>query len=121
MGPQIDPGYRGRLIVGLANPTPSRVILTHNQALLSVQFHRLDREVSKPYDGPYQDKYELGSEELEFILEQESLTLPEVLETLNTLSANVAALSADVSVLKWSIPVLLAIGSGVIAILVAIK
>ena len=52
-GPQIDPGYHGRLIVGVTNLTPHDVTITHLDKFLSVEFHNLEKAALKPYDGPY--------------------------------------------------------------------
>ena len=127
-GPQIDPGYHGRLIVGLTNLTPKPVTLSYMDDFVSVEFHRLEAPAAKPYDGPYQDRLELGAEELEFITESEGMALSEVLTTLRSLSENVGTLTKDVTALtaevrssKWMVPVVVAIGLAVIGVLVAIK
>ncbi len=127
-GPQIDPGFHGRLIVGMTNLTPKPVSFPYKDDLLTVEFHRLEEPAQKPYSGPYQGRMELGAEEIEFITESEGMALSEVLNTLRSLSANVGTLTADVTSLttemkhyKWVIPVLLVIGMAVIGAIVAIK
>jgi dCTP deaminase len=115
-GPQIDPGYDGRLILGLTNLTPKSMAIPYKDDLISVEFHRLEEPSSKPYTGPYQHKYELGPEDIEMVVETEGMALSEVLNTLRTLTQNVAALSNEVKWLKWIFP----IAAAVIAILVAI-
>ena len=120
-GPQIDPGYDGRLILGLTNLTPKAVSLPYKDDLVSVEFHRLEKPSTKPYSGPYQNKYELGPEDIESIVEAEAMTLSEVLTTLTSLSKNVGALTADVRMMKWIIPIIVAIGMGVVGIIVACK
>ena len=104
-GPQIDPGYHGRLIVGITNLTPRPVSLPFKDDFLSVEFHRLEEASMKPYDGPYQGKLELGPEEIEAITETEGMALSEVLTTLRSLSANVGTLTNELHMLKWLIPV----------------
>jgi len=120
-GPQIDPGYHGRLIIGLTNLTPRPVSLPYKDDLVSVEFHRLEEATTKPYSGPYQDKMELGSEEIEFITESEGMALSEVLTTLRALSQNVAALTDQVKTLRWAIPAIVAIGIAVIGTIVGLK
>ncbi len=105
MGPQIDPGFHGRLIVGLTNLTPKPIWLAFKDDFLSVEFHRLEQASTKPCAGPYQGRLELGPEEIEAITETEAMTLPEVLTTLRSLSANVGTLTTQMSMLKWIIPV----------------
>lgn len=118
-GPQIDPGYDGRLILGLTNLTPKAVSLPYKDDLVSVEFHRLEKPSTKPYSGPYQEKYELGPEDIESIVEAEAMTLSEVLTTLTSLSKNVGALTNDVKTMKWIIPIIVGLGITVIGIIVA--
>ena len=120
-GPQIDPGYDGRLILGLTNLTPKAVSLPYKDDLVSVEFHRLEKPSTKPYSGPYQNKYELGPEDIESIVEAEAMTLSEVLTTLTSLSKNVGALTNDVKTMKWIIPIIVGLGITVIGIIVACK
>jgi dCTP deaminase len=53
-GPQIDPGFHGRLIVGMTNLTPKPVSFPYKDDLLSVEFHRLEEPAQQSYSGPYQ-------------------------------------------------------------------
>ena len=122
-GPQIDPGYEGRLIIGLTNPTPNSVTLPYKDDFLSVEFHKLEEPSTKPYSGPYQGKKELGPEDIEMIVETESLSMSEILTTLNILSKNVGSLATDVKILtsdiksvKWKV----GIGISILSIIVAI-
>jgi dCTP deaminase len=123
-GPQIDPGYYGRLIVGLTNLTPKAVSLPYRSDFLSVEFHRLEQPSTKPYDGPYQGKLSLGEEEIEAITETESMALSEMLTALRSLTQNVGTLASRMKTFEWVV----GIGMGfmgllvaVIAIIVAIK
>lgn len=127
-GLQVDPGYQGRLIVGITNLTPKVITLPHLDDFLSMEFHRLAEPSQHPYSGPYQGRMELGPEEIEFITESEGMALSEVLNTLRSLSANVGTLTTDVTALttemkhyKWVIPVLLTVGLAAIAIIAALK
>lgn len=127
-GPQIDPGFHGRLIIGVTNLTPKAVSLPYMDDLVSVEFHRLEEPSSQPYNGPYQGKLDLGPEEIEFITESEGMALSEVLNTLRSLSSNVSTLTQSVSALagefnlfKWVVPLIVTIGMAVVAIIVAIK
>src|SRR5665213_3274285 len=115
-GPQIDPGFHGRLIVGLTNLSPKPISISHKDDFLSVEIHRLEHPTEKPYDGPYQDKLELGPEEIEAITEREGMALSEVLTTLQSLSQNMGALTKDIDTLKWVI----GIGVAVVAIAMAV-
>ena len=95
-GPQIDPGYHGKLILGITNLTPRPISLPYKDDFVSVEFHRLEEPSTKPYDGPYQDKMELGAEEIEAITENEGMALSEIITTLRSLSENVGLMSQEI-------------------------
>lgn len=127
-GPQIDPGYRGRLIVGVTNLTPKPIALPHADDFVSVEFHRLSEPSAHPYDGPYQERLGLGPEEIEAITESEGMALSEVLTTLRTLTRDVGALANSIELtstslkrLEWVVPLIVAIGMGIVGVVVAIK
>lgn len=101
--------------------TPRAVSLPYKDDLVSVEFHRLEKPSTKPYSGPYQNKYELGPEDIESIVEAEAMTLSEVLTTLTSLSKNVGDLTNDVKTMKWIIPIIVGLGITVIGIIVAFK
>jgi dCTP deaminase len=120
-GPQIDPGYHGRIIIGVTNLTPKPISLPYKDDLLSIEFHRLEQATTKPYSGPYQDRLELGAEEIEAITETEGMALSEVIKTLQSLSINVGTLAADLKTMRWIIPLIVLAGITIIGIIVAIK
>lgn len=101
-GPQIDPGYSGRLTVGLTNLRPKPITLAYGDDFLSVEFHRL-REPAEPYSGPFQGRDGLRPEDIEFVTEGTGMAYSEVLETLRSVSASVATLSSAVGFLKWAL------------------
>lgn len=126
-GPQIDPGFRGRLIIGLTNLTPNDVAVPFNDDLVSVEFHRLEEPTEKPYDGPFQGKTELGPEEIAMITERTSMVYSEVITMLSSLSANVSELSQKIDKLasefrsyRWVTPIIVGVGMTVIAVLVGL-
>lgn len=120
-GPQIDPGFHGRLILSVMNLAPTSIALPYKESIVSVEFHSLEQPTAHAYAGPYQDKLELGAEEIEFITQAESMALPEVINTLSALSRDVAALTASVNVLKWVIPIIVSFGIVIMAAIAAIK
>ncbi len=120
-GPQIDPGFRGRLILGLTNLTPRPISMPFNDDFVTVEFHRLEHPTTKPYDGPYQGKLTLGPQEIEAITETEGMAFSEVITTLRSLSQNVGALASEVNTLRWVIPTIVGVGIAVIAALIAFK
>jgi dCTP deaminase len=119
-GIQIDPGFQGRLVIGLTNLSPKPISLSYKDDLISVEFHKLERAVKQPYSGPYQKKSGIGPEEIEFVAENEGMALPEIINTLRSLSANVSELSRSfgtfqtnsreqLTSLKWIIGIAIAL------------
>ena len=119
-GPQIDPGFSGRLVVGMTNLTPTPISLPFKDDFLSVEFHKLEEPAKNPYTGPYQKKTALGPEEIEAVTEGTGMALSEMLTTLRTLTQNVAALTGEVHTLRWAVPIVVTIGIAVIGIIVGL-
>ncbi len=81
-GPQIDPGFRGRLFVNLLNVTDHPFMIRHKSRFLTVEFHALTVEPSKPYMGYYQNKTELSEEQINAILSRGGASLKDVYHAL---------------------------------------
>ena len=127
-GPQIDPGFHGVLIVRVTNLSPRRVTLTHEAPFLTVQFFRLAREVAKPYVGSRQGQTGLGPSDIEELTHPDSPTLGGMVKSLSALAEDVGGLNTSVarlegsmSRLSWVIPLLVAFGIGITAIIIAFK
>jgi len=54
-GPQVDPGFKGKLFCLLFNTSNAVVVLKHGQHYATLEFHKL-LEPTDPYGGQYQDK-----------------------------------------------------------------
>ncbi len=121
MGLQVDPGFYGQLNITLVNLTPQAIVLPYKDDFLSAEFHKLEAPATHPYSGPYQGREGLGPEEIAAIAEGGGIAFSEIIMMLRSLSQNVGSLSSHVRIMEWSIPTLLVIGIGVIAVLVAIK
>jgi dCTP deaminase len=120
-GPQVDPGYHGRLTIVLTNLAPGPVSLPCKDDFISVEFHRLEEPSMKPYSGPYQDQLNLGPEEIEAITEGAGMAISEVITTLRSLAQSVASLAGEVKTLQWLLPLIVGIGITIIGIIVALK
>ncbi|WP_409524012.1 dCTP deaminase [Nitrincola sp. MINF-07-Sa-05] len=116
-GPQIDPGYHGRLIVGITNLTPQDITVAYLDKFLSVEFHKLDRAVLKPYSGPYQGRFKLSAEEIRIVAEKDGVPLVKVLQSVEEIRKEVHGLSTSTSLIKWVI----GIGVPVLGVILAIK
>lgn len=99
IGPQIDPGYHGRLTVALANLSPKPISLSYGEDFVTAEFHRLSQESTRPYEGPYQNSLSLGPDDIEAIAETEGLAFSEVITTLRSLSQNVGSMTTHVNTL----------------------
>lgn len=127
-GPQVDPGFHGVLIVRVTNLSPRRVTLTHEAPFLTVQFFRLARPVAKPYAGSRQGQTGLGAADIEELTHPDSPTLGGMVKSLSALAEDVGGLNTSVarlegsmSRLTWVIPMLVAFGIAITAIIVALK
>ena len=103
-------------MVGLTNLSPKPITLAYKDDFLTVEFHRLEEASTKAYSGPFQDKLQLGPDDISFVTETEGMAFSEVLATLRSVSVNVGALAKEVRTMEWAV----GIGIGVLALLVAI-
>lgn len=120
-GPQIDPGYRGKLFIGLINLSPSDLALTYKQPFCTIELHKLEEPASNPYDGPYQDQLELTDKEIDPLIHHEGLSFPQLFTVLETLSRDVGRLADKVNLLIWVLPAITALGLIFIGIIVGLK
>ena len=93
-GPQIDPGFEGKLFVSIFNVTAVPHVLTYRDTFLTIEFHTLDVVPDHPYNGPYQGKYTIGPEVLDALVRLEGLTLSEMQSQFTELTQHVKAWSA---------------------------
>lgn len=104
-GAQIDPGFRGRLFVGLTNLSSKEITLPQGDKFITVEFHRLASPAKKPYSGPYQGRDELGPDEIKVVMEREYVSQTEMMRTLESLVSSVNGLKQT---LNWRVPVVVA-------------
>ncbi len=123
-GPQIDPGFRGTLVMGLSNLSPRDITLPYKERFCTIEFYALAEAASEPYTGEYQSQTGITPQDLENLVEAQGMTFGQVIKLLGDLSLNVKSLSESISFLKWIIPIamgVLAIGITAVGILVALK
>ena len=120
-GPQIDPGFKGILVVRVINLAPKRIALPYEDPFLTVQFFRLGQPVAKPYAGPHQDQTGITAKDIQELTETEGLTLGQVMKTLSTLASDVAELRGSVGRLAWLVPLIVGIGMAVVGTVVVLK
>lgn len=99
-GLQLDPGFRGKLIMNLLNVGPEPVTITLNKPIFSVEFERLEEPADAPYSGPYQEQDDFPADQYNFILSAHTTSLAEI----PTLRMEVARLSNVIEELEESLP-----------------
>ena len=116
-GPQIDPGYHGRLIIGVTNLTPHEITITYLDKFVSVEIHKLQKAVLKPYNGRYNGRMGLTAEEISIVAEKDGVPLVKVLQTVEEIKKEVYGLSTSSNFIKWAI----GIGFTILGIILALK
>ena len=122
-GPQIDPGYHGRLIIGVTNLTPQAITISYKAKFISIELHKLSQPVMNPYDGPYQGRMSLTEEEIRIVAEKNGVPLVKVLDSIekinkeihsqstkidsqtDTFNTKIDSQTASISIIKWAIGV----------------
>ncbi len=100
-GPQIDPTFRGNLVVSLFNTGPRTVILKYGEPFCSIEFSRLGVQSERKYEGSYQNQTDFPSENIEFIVGAKGVTLYEVVGVMR-------GLQSDTRWMKWLLGFILA-------------
>jgi dCTP deaminase len=77
-GPQVDPGFNGKLIVSLMNQTPRSHVIGFKEEFLSIEFHQLSETPQQTYHGPYQHRKDVGPEILSDLVRLEGLDLSQM-------------------------------------------
>ncbi|ALA60177.1 dCTP deaminase domain-containing protein [Nitrospira moscoviensis] len=88
-GPQVDPGYKGKLSVSLLNLTPASHVISYLDPFLSIEFHSLDETPDRPYHGPYQNMKAIGPEILEDLVRLEGVNLAQMQSQFTELTQHV--------------------------------
>jgi len=98
-GPQIDPGYQGRIFVSLYNPTLEPIVLKHRQIIMSIIFYEVSSMDIQGYTGPYQGQKDFPSQDVEFMMRMRSRNLAEVIDNVETLDQSVKNLAENLKTL----------------------
>ena len=104
LGAQIDPGFQGRLVVGLTNLSAKPISLPYKDLFLTVEFHRLEQSAAAPYAGPYQGREELAPEDIRAVMEREYMSQTEMMRTLRHLQPDPGSGSRDTGAIPAPAP-----------------
>ena len=77
-GVQLDPGFRGRLIMNLINVGPEPIKIQFKEPVFSVEFSKLEEMAETAYSGPYQDQDDFPPDQYEYILSARTTSLAEI-------------------------------------------
>ena len=78
VGPQVDPGFVGKLSVTLFNFTPLSVPINYDDPFLSLELHRLASPPKEGYKGEYQNRDTFTAKEIEQVMGYKGHGLSEV-------------------------------------------
>lgn len=99
-GPQVDPGFKGRLHVVLVNLSPVEITIAHRDPLITLVFHDLGAPVAKPYgagkDDSYHEQDELTGAEIDDIRQHRGYAMSEIIRDMSSMSQNVGQLRESV-------------------------
>lgn len=88
-GPQVDPGYHGKLFISLLNLVPRSQVLAYKDTFLTIEFHTLDETPEKSYTGQYQNLEDISTEILDDMMRFEGLNLSQVQTQFSELKEHV--------------------------------
>lgn len=97
-GLQIDPGWDGVLVLGLANLSPRSITLDYKDHLCTIEIHKLNRPAEKTYQGIYMSEQREGRipvSDKDYLRTIETMSVSDLTKALVDLSQNVSGLS------KW--------------------
>jgi dCTP deaminase len=109
VGPQVDPGFKGNLVVSLFNTGPRTIVMKYGEPFCTIEFSELSKPCEKPYSGSYQGQNDFPSDNIEFIVGAKGITLYEVVDVMRGLRSDV----------KWLKIILLLILGALIAGVIA--
>lgn len=92
-GPQIDPGYRGKIFVSIYNPTLEPISLRLGQDFFTIIFEEVSGEKHTTYLGSYQDQTDFPVSDVEMMMRMRSKNLSDVIDRVETLDDSVSTLA----------------------------
>ena len=95
-GPQIDPGFNGRLKTGITNLSPHAIAMPFEDDFITIEIHKLHMRCQKPYAGDYQGDTALSPRDIEAVVEGDNIGFAKMLDTMRALSKNVSELTSNV-------------------------
>ncbi len=94
-GLQIDPGWDGVLVLGLANLSPRSITLDYKDHLCTIEIHRLNRPADIAYQGKFMAEQREGRipvSDKDYLRTIETMSVSDLTKALIDLSSNVSVL-----------------------------
>ena len=88
-GLQIDPGYKGYLIIRAFNTSTEKIVISYSEKIAMVQFIQLIVPAEVGYVGKYQDQLQIPPEDISQIVEAEGMTMGNVIRTIQGLIVSI--------------------------------
>lgn len=97
-GMQIDPGFKGHLVLGLYNSSPRKYIIEYLGDICSIQFFKLQKDVGKTFkQRPDFQQGKFPREMKDYLYSLETKSLTRLGEDVRALTKNVGGMSDRVS------------------------
>lgn len=119
-GLQVDPGFKGSLVLGFANLSPRTLTIEYEDPICTLEIHKLSRPASKPYSGRVlseQKEGKIPAEDKDYLRTIETMSISDLTQALVTLSDNVGNATKT---FKWLYPTLVAAVFAAVASIIGI-
>ncbi len=106
-GIQIDPGWNGHLVLGLANLSPRTITIDHMDQICTIEIHKLTSNANRPYSGPYMNDQRQGkipTADKDYLRTIETMSSAELTRALLSVSQNLGGLT------RWILALWIPIG-----------
>lgn len=67
-GLQLDPGFRGRLMMNLINVGPEPITIRDKDLVFSIEFSKLEEDAEQGYSGSFQDQDDFPADQYNYVL-----------------------------------------------------
>jgi len=108
-GIQIDPGWNGHLVLGLANLSPRTITIDYMDQICTIEIHKLADNADRPYSGPYmkdQREGKIPKADKDYLRTIETMSSAELTRALLSVSQNLRGLTRWILALWIPIAVL---------------
>jgi dCTP deaminase len=102
-GIQVDPGWRGYLVVSLFNTSTQPIAIRFKEPFCSIEFDRVQTPADPPYRGIYLNQTDFSSEDVSWLMRARGMTFGQVVQAVQDLQSSVKSLDSTVKELRASL------------------